>query len=267
MGVRVTETDVRISTPKRFGVVAGQVVVCIALGAAWLVLMENKDSRPPLIAIAVALPIALVIGCSRALLLGMRMDESGVTVRNFWETRKISWPDVSHLGDGHVFLGSKEQLGPGNVWALGVVLRDGRVISVSTIYDISPAEKEEIRQAAARYEVRVQLTGEPGPEYRSLRSLRRPVGPGNLVSRGPGVAAKAARAKVWVVVLAVATAALPVVGLATALWSRIWWDLAVVPCALLPGFFLAAAWSNWREWADLERQQRASRRSEQTDPE
>jgi hypothetical protein len=76
------------------------------------------------------------------------MDWAGVTVRNFWRTYKLSWPEVSHLGDGSVYMGDA-----GYIWALGVVLRDGRVRSVSTAVGLGFAEIEEIRQAAARFAV------------------------------------------------------------------------------------------------------------------
>lgn len=49
--------------------------------------------------------------------MGVRFDDGGVTVRNFWRTRKISWDQLLGLTDGGNDKGA---------WALKVVCRDGR---------------------------------------------------------------------------------------------------------------------------------------------
>jgi hypothetical protein len=93
----------------------------------------------------------------RAMRAGLRMDGQGVTVRNFWRRYKISWSEVSHLSDGSVVMGDA-----GRIWALGVVLRDGRRRRVSTVLMLSEAELEALREAAVRYGVRAERTGPRG---------------------------------------------------------------------------------------------------------
>src|SRR5215472_1456102 len=153
MGVRVTAVAVRISYPLRF--ITLFFVALIGGLAEWLILaaLLNGSGPPLTAAAATVLTLALTVACVRALRSGLRMDGDGVTVRNFWRTYKISWPEVSHLGDGSVYMGDA-----GHIWALGVVLRDGRVRSVSTAVGLSRAEVEEIRQAAARYPVSAKLS-------------------------------------------------------------------------------------------------------------
>lgn len=65
------------------------------------------------LAVAAALVCALAYGYRRVWRMGLRMDAQGATVRNLWRTHKISWPEVSHLGDGSVSFLS----GDGAVWA------------------------------------------------------------------------------------------------------------------------------------------------------
>jgi len=66
---------------------------------------------------------------------GVRLDANGITVWNFWSQRHIAWTVVSHLADG-VFTEPNNRQLP------------------------APSTLELLRQAAARYGINAELTGE-----------------------------------------------------------------------------------------------------------
>jgi hypothetical protein len=100
----------------------------------------------------------LVWGCARAWRIALRLGEGGVTVRNFYRTYRISWSKVSCFADGSVTRGEH-----GRVWALDVVLRDGRVVTASGTVggkrDARPETLAAIGRAAERYVIPAELTG------------------------------------------------------------------------------------------------------------
>jgi hypothetical protein len=61
--------------------------------------------------------------------MGVRFDDHGVRLRGFLRTDRFGWPEVSHFADGHATVSGGESSAV--VWALAVVLHDGRVITVS----------------------------------------------------------------------------------------------------------------------------------------
>jgi hypothetical protein len=90
--------------------------------------------------------------------LGVRFDERGLTVRKFLKTYRFGWPEVSHFADGSTLAG-EGQAG----WALAVVLRDERVITTRLAGLAgagSPKRLAAVRQAADRYQVPAELTGQ-----------------------------------------------------------------------------------------------------------
>lgn len=99
-----------------------------------------------------------VWGCSRAWRIGLRLGDDGVMVRNLRRTYRIGWPEVASFADGSVNGGEA-----GRLWALGIVLRDGRVVTAwGTARGKRGARPETltaIEQAAERYAVPAELTG------------------------------------------------------------------------------------------------------------
>jgi hypothetical protein len=97
-------------------------------------------------------------GCSRGWRIGLRLSDDGVTVRNYFHTYRISWPEVRCFADASVNGGQA-----GRRWALGIVLRDGRVVTASGTAcgkrDARPETLAAIRQAAGRYAIPAELTG------------------------------------------------------------------------------------------------------------
>jgi hypothetical protein len=131
--------------------------------------------------------------------MGARFDDHGVKIRGFLRTDRVGWPEVSHFADGvtRVGVGGEKFR---DCWALVIVLRDGRTITVTATAeqgfslwtgrpkDASPIVRA-IAQVAARYQIPAELTGRgPGPlsgpqPTRSARRLwPRSPNPGSMPS-------------------------------------------------------------------------------------
>jgi hypothetical protein len=90
----------------------------------------------------------------------LRLDDDGITVRNFAQTYRIGWHEVRRFKDGWE---------PGrrgrHWWALCIVLHDERVIIADGTSSLKTAACPEtlaaIRQAAERHGVPAELTGMP----------------------------------------------------------------------------------------------------------
>src|SRR5215831_12719201 len=67
---------------------------------------------------AAGLVVTWRICCMRA-----RFDDQGVTVRTFFRTSQLSWPEVSEFTDGAAHMGEE------TLWALKIALRDGRTVT------------------------------------------------------------------------------------------------------------------------------------------
>ena len=125
---------------------------------------------------------AALIGGFRGSRIGLRIDASGVTIRNFFRTHQIGWREVDRFADGTVL-----SVGRGNdfyeaYWALRVVLRDerqtvaggpggssgrhggGRAVTArGTLVEefAHPETLTAIKRAADRYGIPAELTGNP----------------------------------------------------------------------------------------------------------
>jgi Bacterial PH domain len=103
---------------------------------------------------------ALILGCFRGWRMGLHLDGNGVTVRNYFRTYHIGWPEVKCLADGNAGL----QLG-GNgqfAWALSVMTHDGRpvVASATTRYSGQRSETlTAIGQHAELHGIAADLAG------------------------------------------------------------------------------------------------------------
>jgi DivIVA domain-containing protein len=106
---------------------------------------------------------------------GVRFDGHGLTIRYFFWTRRLGWHEVSRFADGCTGgLGE----GAGQVWAVDVVLRDGRVVTLKATArdDRSAAPKvlTAVSQAAEHYGIQAPLTG-VALKRRSRASVKEPV--------------------------------------------------------------------------------------------
>lgn len=110
------------------------------------------------LAAAVAIvAVGLIWGCSRSWRIGLYMDYGAVTVRNYFRTYRISWPEVTGFVDGSV---------PGRTWALTVLMDGGRAVTASGTASKVERDRSEvltaIREAAESHGTTADLTGTPG---------------------------------------------------------------------------------------------------------
>ena len=97
---------------------------------------------------------------------GVRFDDSGITVRNFYRTHKLSWHDVSRFTDGQFLIGG--DAGPGAYsWVVEIVLNNGHSVTAEgTMRDKESNVAKMLatmEQVAARWQIPAQLTGKmPG---------------------------------------------------------------------------------------------------------
>lgn len=110
----------------------------------------------------------------RGWLTGVRFDGHGLTIRYFFWARRLGWHEVSRFADGCTGgLGE----GAGQVWAVDVVLCDGRVVTLKATArdDRSAAPKvlAAVLQAAEYYGIQAPLTG-VALKRRSRASVKEP---------------------------------------------------------------------------------------------
>jgi hypothetical protein len=113
---------------------------------------------PAALAYLAAAAAVSIWGCWRGWRMGLRLEDHGVTVRNFFHSHRFGWHEVSRFADGSVHGGEA-----GRLWAVSVVLCDGRVITASATSrgkrDARPRTLTAIRQAAERHAIPAPLTG------------------------------------------------------------------------------------------------------------
>jgi len=103
---------------------------------------------------------------ARSWLMGTRFDDRGIRVRKYFSTRRVGWPEVSHFADGGWINDGDDQR-----WVLDIVLRDGRTVTTgatSSGKTARPGQLAAVRQAAARYHIPADLTGEAVTEERPV---------------------------------------------------------------------------------------------------
>jgi hypothetical protein len=116
--------------------------------------------RLAIIAVMALATAAAVWGIRRAWVMGLRIDDSGITIRNLLHTYRLGWHEVSHLQDGS---GIPKQDTP--TWALSVALLDGRSITAYGTW-WSARTQEALERAARHYTIRSELTGAARPRNR-----------------------------------------------------------------------------------------------------
>lgn len=136
-------------------------VVLAAVGLANAPAWIRHGETALVVVYASAVVIAFVWVCARAWRMQLRIDEDGITVRNFFRTYRISWPEIIRFEDGSRWVGQE-----GHVWALRIVRRDRQAV-ISTISSLGgwrAARRRKmlvaaVQQAAARYGIPADLTG------------------------------------------------------------------------------------------------------------
>ena len=113
-----------------------------------------REKHPPAGAVVYSITVAAaVIWTSyRSWRRGVRLDEHGVTVWNYWRNHRLTWAAVSSFTDGST---------DGDTWALTVMRRDGRGVTAEATA-ARPGRPEiltVLSQAAALHGVPAKLTG------------------------------------------------------------------------------------------------------------
>jgi Bacterial PH domain len=99
---------------------------------------------------------ALVWGCFRSWRMTLQMTDRGVTVRNFFGTRRIDWHEVNGFGSDPDMEG---------ISTLNVMLRDGRTVTATATLKAPPGMLAAIRQEAGRRGIQADPAG-PGSAHR-----------------------------------------------------------------------------------------------------
>jgi hypothetical protein len=112
---------------------------------------------------AVGFALGSVIGIPRALVLGIELDASGLTIRNYFRTYVISWSDVDLVGWERVWLGGY----PGGAFAVPALafrLRSGRSIIVRSSWGMFSQSRERllaaVEQHARDHHIPVEVTAD-----------------------------------------------------------------------------------------------------------
>jgi len=106
--------------------------------------------------------VAVLAGLWRAWRMALYVDDRGVTVRNFFRSRRFTWPEVSMFDDGSAVGSGSERY-----WALRVVPREGTpVTAAATMRGLTPREElpSAIEQAAQRHGIPAKIDGIPPPK-------------------------------------------------------------------------------------------------------
>lgn len=159
------ETDDRSSDLKidlrKFGVVLMLGILAVAAicsYALWKRLPNWWHGRVTAFeAYVVVAAIVSIWSCSRTWRIQLRTDNHGITVRNFLRTHRIGWSEVRRFTDGSVNLFNSRY------WALGIVLRDGRVINATAASggqeNAYPSMLRAIQEMAQDYDIPVAFSG------------------------------------------------------------------------------------------------------------
>ena len=93
-------------------------------GGVWLA--GEAWGHVPVIAYCTVAALGGILLLYRTCRHGVRFDDRGITVRNFYWTHKLSWHDVSRFSDGEV---RPIGVGESHFWAVEIVLNNGRSVT------------------------------------------------------------------------------------------------------------------------------------------
>jgi hypothetical protein len=127
MPSEVRPEALKIANSYARSVAGGLGVIPLLLLVAWAGAGHWHEAPDRYVAV-VAFAFALILLLYRFWRMGVRFDQHGVRIRGFLRTDQFGWPEVSHFADGHTTLTDGKDAE--DVWALAVVLRDGRIITV-----------------------------------------------------------------------------------------------------------------------------------------
>jgi hypothetical protein len=139
---------------------------CVGLGGcggAYLLFQLTGAPGTSFSTFAVGFVIGSAIGIPRSLMLGVELDATGLTVRNYFRTYVLPWNDVDLVGWERLWLGGY----PGGgfvVPALALRLRSGRSIVARATWGMFAKSRERLlaalEQHARDHGIAVEVTAE-----------------------------------------------------------------------------------------------------------
>jgi hypothetical protein len=139
---------------------------CVGLGGSggsYLLFQLTGAPGTSFTTFAVGFVLGSVIGIPRALVLGIELDASGLTIRNYFRTYVIPWSDVDLVGWERTWHGGY----PGGgfvIPALAVRLRSGRSIIVRASWGMFSQSRERLLAAVQKHAreqgIRVEVTAD-----------------------------------------------------------------------------------------------------------
>ena len=126
------------------------------------------------------IPAPVTIGCGvlaaglggwgvvRGWRIALLADPEFLTVRNHLRTYRLNWHEVAEFSDGQLSGGQA-----GVMWALRILLRDGRAVTsqaTARVRAARPSTAETIVKIARQHGITESLTGHPG--QRASRTVR-----------------------------------------------------------------------------------------------
>jgi hypothetical protein len=143
----------------------------VSVGCIFAVVARPKPANAPVSAVIAyygALGLVSIWLFYRIGRMGVRFDDQGVTFRRLFRKQRWSWPEVSHFTDGAAVMTGHDG-GSVQIWALKMVLRDGRSFTVPGTTRIPwaygrepaglPTVLAKTRQVAERYQIPARLIG------------------------------------------------------------------------------------------------------------
>jgi hypothetical protein len=146
---------------------------------------------PALIVYLAIVALVSILLLYRVWRMRVRFDDRGIAVCQLLRTCHFGWPEVSHFADGNVLgLSPNEGEVEDPQWALRIVLRDGRSVTVGATAGIwsgsaGPKKLATVRYVAERHAVPARLTGKPSGGYSRRPPPTSPHQPTKPPSTGP----------------------------------------------------------------------------------
>jgi hypothetical protein len=149
----------------------------LALGiggcSAWLAFQLTDAPGTSTMTAAIGFAIGVAPALPRSMIIGVTVDGSGLTIRNFWRTYSISWADVTVVGWDRVAISNMAVCSYAP--ALAVRLTSGQIVKARATYGLLAKSRRKLVGMVTSYandhNVRVEL--DEVDLYFGFRSIKR----------------------------------------------------------------------------------------------
>jgi hypothetical protein len=151
--------------------------VFLALGiggcTAWLAFQLTGAPGTSTMTAAIGFAIGVAPALPRSLIIGVTIDGSGLTIRNYFRTYSVSWADVTVVGWDRVAISNRAagSYAP----ALAVRLRSGQIVKARATYGLFATSRRKlvgmVTSYAHNHNVRVEL--DEADLYFGFRRMKR----------------------------------------------------------------------------------------------